>query len=293
MATSSPLPDVAAELDRDRERTSHCSASDAICTSDGRPLSNASAATVAGPAGLSVADAEAEENTDPTIDFTVTLDRAASGTVTVDYATADASATAGADYTAASGTLSFQPGERTKTVEVALLDDTHDEGEETLTLSLSNAAGAVITDGEATGTIENHDPLPRALLARFGRAAAVHVVEQVEERLQASREPGFRGRFAGRELRKGMERDIALSFLRRLGGAVGMNPAGGGAPRCDDRDAERRRGHGHVGVRHARRWCGLARGVGTRRRHGHGHGRRGSADGRRHGAWLDARRRTA
>ena len=206
-----------------------CSASDAICTSDGRPLANSSSATVAGPAGLSVADAEAEENTDPTIDFTVTLDRAASGTVTVDYATADGSATAGADYTAASGTLSFQPGERTKTIEVAVLDDTHDEGEERLTLSLSNAAGAVITDGEATGTIENHDPMPRALLARFGRVAATHVVEHVEERLQASREPGFRGRFAGRELRKGMERDIALSFLRRLGGSVGMNPAGGGA----------------------------------------------------------------
>ena len=196
-------------------------------TADGRALSHSLSATVAGPAGLSVADAEAEENVDQTIDFTVTLDRAAAGTVTVDYATADGSATAGADYTAASGTLTFQAGERTKTVAVTLLDDTHDEGEETFTLRLSNASGAVVTDGEATGTIENHDPLPRALLARFGRAAAVHVVEHVEERLQAPREPGVRGRFAGRELRKGMERDIALRFLRRLGGAVGMNPAGG------------------------------------------------------------------
>ena len=71
--------------------------------------------------------------------------------------------------------------------------------------------------------------MPRALLARFGRAAAVLVVEHVEERLQAAREPGFRGRFAGRELRKGMERDVALRFLQRLGGAAGMNPAGGGA----------------------------------------------------------------
>ena len=44
------------------------------------------------------------------------------------------------------------------------------------------------------------------------------MVEHVEERLAAPREPGFRGRFAGRELRRGMERDIALDFLRQLGG---------------------------------------------------------------------------
>ena len=101
----------------------------------------------------------------------------------------------------------------------------HDEGEETFTLALSNASGAVIVDGQATGRIENHDPLPRALVARFGRTAAVHVVEQVEERLQAPREPGIEGRFAGQELRRGMERDLALSFLSRLGGRVGRHPS--------------------------------------------------------------------
>ena len=52
------------------------------------------------------------------------------------------------------------------------------------------------------------------------------MVEHVEERLQAPREPGFRGRFAGRELRRGMERDMALNFLRQLGGASGVHPAG-------------------------------------------------------------------
>ena len=208
--------------------TTDCNAQGAICTEDGRPLSHALSATVIGPAGLSVADAEAEENTDETIDFTVTLDRAASGTVTVDYATSDGSATAGADYTAASGTLTFQAGERTKTIAVELLDDTHDEGEETLTLELSNASGAVIVDGEATGTIENHDPMPRALLARFGRAAAQHVVEHVEERIAAPREPGFQGRFAGRELRRGMERDMAAGFLGQIWGAGGANGAGTG-----------------------------------------------------------------
>ena len=183
-----------------------------------------SSANVAGLARLSVADAEAEENVDNTIDFTVTLERAVSGTVSVDYTTEDGSAQAGADYTATSGTLTFSAGERSKTVRVDLLDDAHDEGEETFTLVLSNPAGGVIVDGRATGRIENHDPLPRALMARFGRTAAVHVVEQVEERLQAPREPGVEGRFAGQELRPGMERDLAS---RLLGGAAG--PLGGAA----------------------------------------------------------------
>ena len=111
---------------------------------------------------------------------------------------------------------------------VEVIDDSHDEGEETLTLTLSNVSGARIADGTATGTIENSDPLPRALMARFGRTAAVHVVEHVEERLQAPRAPGFRGRFAGRELRRGMERDMALSFLNQLGGGGGLQSPGGG-----------------------------------------------------------------
>ena len=81
----------------------------------------------------------------------VTLDRAASGTVTVDYATSNGTATAGADYTATSGTLRFAAGEQSKSVSVAVLDDDHDEGEETVTLTLSNASGARITDGTRPG----------------------------------------------------------------------------------------------------------------------------------------------
>ena len=203
-----------------------CGTPAAVCTSDGRALSNTISATVRGPVGISVADAHVEEDAGAVLAFAVTLSRAASRALTVDYATSDGSAQAGVDYTAASGTLTFQAGESSRTIEVGVLDDAHDEGEETLTLTLSSASGGRLTDGEATGTIENRDPLPRALLARFGRTAAVHVVEHVEERLEAPREPGFRGRFAGQELRRGMERDIALNFLRQLGGAAGVHPAG-------------------------------------------------------------------
>ena len=132
---------------------------------------------------LSVADARAEEGVDATLDFAVTLDRSPTETVSVDYATADGTATAGQDYTAAAGTLTFAVGETAKTVSVAVLDDARDDGEETMTLTLANAAGATIDDGTATGTIQNADPLPRAWLARFGRVAAGHVLDAVAGRL--------------------------------------------------------------------------------------------------------------
>ena len=154
-----------------------------LCTSDGRALSNTVSIEVRGPAAISVADAEATEGEDETIDFVVSLDRAALRTITVDYATRDGSAKAGEDYTAKSGTLSFTVGQRSKTVRVALLDDVKDEDEETFTLVLSNATGARIEDGEATGTIENSDPLQQAWIARFGRTVASQAVDAIGDRL--------------------------------------------------------------------------------------------------------------
>ena len=99
----------------------------------------------------------------------------------------DGTATAGADYTAASGTLTFQAGETEKTVEVTVLDDAHDDGQETLELTLSNATGARLRDGEATGTIENSDPLQQAWVARFGRTVASEVVSGITDRLAGPR----------------------------------------------------------------------------------------------------------
>ena len=208
--------------------TGNCSASGAICTDDGRPLSHSLSASVRGPAAMSVSDARVEEAVGAVVAFAVTLSRAASDQVTVDYRTRDGSAQAGEDYEAASGTLTFQAGESSKTIEVTVLDDAHDEGEETFVLALSNASGAWLEDAEATGTIENTDLMPAALLARFGRATAEQVVEHVEQRMAAPRSKGFRGRFAGRELRPGMGRDFALDFLSRFGQARGMGPEGAG-----------------------------------------------------------------
>ena len=132
---------------------------------------------------LAVADARAEEGRDETIDFAVTLAPASPAAVTVDYATADGSATAGEDYTAASGTLVFAPGETSKTVAVPVLDDAIDEGEETFTLALSDPSGAALADAEAVGTITNSDPLQKMWLSRFGRTVASHVTDAVSDRL--------------------------------------------------------------------------------------------------------------
>ena len=157
----------------------------------------------AAPPSLSVADAtaaEPEAGQSITLDFVVTLNRAASGTVTVDYATSDGTATAGADYTVASGTLSFQPGETSKTVTVTVLSDAHDEGSETLTLTLSNATGAVIGDGQATGTITNDDHIPQSWISRFGRTVADQVLDAVETRLRSTPTPGLEVTLAGERL---------------------------------------------------------------------------------------------
>lgn len=152
---------------------------------------------IRGAAALSVADAQAAEAAGATLDFVVTLSRSLPDTVTVDYATADGTATAGEDYTAEEGTLAFEPGQTRKTVRVTVLDDDHDEGEETLTLTLRNASGAYVVDDSATGTIRNDDPLPQAWLARFGRTVAQHVLDGVQARLTEPRQAGSRVTVAG------------------------------------------------------------------------------------------------
>ncbi|MDE2791315.1 MAG: SwmB domain-containing protein, partial [Paracoccaceae bacterium] len=183
--------------------TTDCTAAGAICTADGRKLGTALTLTVPGPASLSVADASAQEGPGATIDFPVTLSRAASGEVTVRYATRDGTAKKRRDYRKASGTLTFAAGETSKTVSVVILDDAHDEGTETFTLRLSKPKGAAITDGEATGTITNADPLQRDWLARFGRAAAADAVAAVTARLETPRDAGSHVTLGGHRLALG------------------------------------------------------------------------------------------
>ena len=177
-----------------------CGVPGAVCTGDGRSLSGALALSVPGPAALSVADAQVKEGPDATLAFAVTLDRVRHAAVTVDYATRDGTAVAGADYTNTSGTLTFVAGETRKTVDVQVLADSHDEGSETMTLALSNATGARIADGEATGTIDNSGSIAQAWIARFGRTVAEQVIEAVDGRMRAAPAPGAEVAFAGERI---------------------------------------------------------------------------------------------
>ena len=111
---------------------------------------------------VSVNNATVTEGDAGTVDatFTVSLNTPSSRTITVDYATADGSATSPADYTAAAGTLTFSPGQTTKTVTVHVNGDLLDEVNETFTVNLSNPSNVTIGDGEGLGTITDNDPLP-------------------------------------------------------------------------------------------------------------------------------------
>ncbi|HWU71038.1 MAG TPA: Calx-beta domain-containing protein, partial [Pseudoxanthomonas sp.] len=105
---------------------------------------------------LSINDVSASESAG-TATFTVTLSGASATAVTVDYATANGTATAGSDYAAGSGTLTFAPGVTTQTISVVINDDATDEPDETYTLGLSNAVAATIADNSGLGTIVDDD----------------------------------------------------------------------------------------------------------------------------------------
>ena len=81
----------------------------------------------------------------------MTLEPVSSGTVTVDYATADGTAIAGDDYTTTNGTLTFDAGDKTKTVDVELISDSTAEDDETFTLVLSNPDPASVDLDDDTG----------------------------------------------------------------------------------------------------------------------------------------------
>ena len=103
-----------------------------------------------------------------TASFVVALTGAVSGVVQVPYTTANVTAESGTnkDYTAASGTLEFQAGDISKTIDVTTLEDSYNEADETFTVSLTavtGPAGVSLGTSSATGTIEDDDPIGAAL----------------------------------------------------------------------------------------------------------------------------------
>jgi hypothetical protein len=118
-----------------------------------------SAFRVQGLPALSIGDASAAEGNvgTTTLSFPVTLSAAATQAVTVGYATADGTAAAPSDYGSASGTLTFTPGEKVKTIQIGVVADLAIEQTETFTVRLSSPVNATIARAAATGTITNDD----------------------------------------------------------------------------------------------------------------------------------------
>ncbi|MDQ3819507.1 MAG: Ig-like domain repeat protein, partial [Acidobacteriota bacterium] len=111
-------------------------------------------------ASLSISDVSLAEGDTGTksFDFTVTLAAASNLTVKVDFATADGTATlADNDYQGAAGTLTFNPGDLTRTITVKVNGDTKNEPNETFFVNLSNAQNATISKAQGVGTILNDD----------------------------------------------------------------------------------------------------------------------------------------
>jgi hypothetical protein len=89
--------------------------------------------------------------------FTLTLSAPADGPVTVNYATANGTATAGSDYVAQSGTVTFAAGETSKTISIVVNGDRKREANETFFVNLSDVVGALLQDNQGVGTILNDD----------------------------------------------------------------------------------------------------------------------------------------
>ena len=120
---------------------------------------------------LSIADATAVAEGEAA-QFVVTLAPASGKQVTVSYSTADGTAKASEDYTAASSTtLTFAPDETTKTISVATTEDTRNEATEAFTMTLSGPANATLkSDAKtATGTINDDDATCRCCRSRERR----------------------------------------------------------------------------------------------------------------------------
>ena len=113
-----------------------------------------------GLSALTISDQSVDEGNGGYVNavFEVALSPASDDTVTVDYATTDGTAEAGVDYTAASGTLTFIPGETTKFITVTVSGDIIDEGDsESFTVDLSNESNANLADGQGLGLILDDD----------------------------------------------------------------------------------------------------------------------------------------
>ena len=111
---------------------------------------------------LAISDVSVVEGNSGTTNatLTVTLSAASGRNVTVDFATADGTATAGSDYTAQNGTLTFTPGQTSRNITIAVTGDTVTEANETILVNLTNVTNATLADAQGVVTITDDEVMP-------------------------------------------------------------------------------------------------------------------------------------
>jgi hypothetical protein len=116
---------------------------------------------------LTISDGEVTEgNTGVTnAVFNVTMSSVSAATVTVAFATANGTATAGSDFTATSGSLTFAPGATTRSITVPVLSDALNEADELFSVNLSGATNASIAKAQGAMMVVNDDPVPSLSIA--------------------------------------------------------------------------------------------------------------------------------
>ncbi len=122
---------------------------------------------------LSSASATVAENAG-SVTITVSRNGTASGAASVQYASSNGTATAGSDYTTASGTLNWADGDSTsKTFSVAIANDAIDEADESINITLANATGANLgTPNSAVITITDDDATPAVTFTSANQSKA-------------------------------------------------------------------------------------------------------------------------
>ena len=119
------------------------------------------AAQIPGTQTISISDPTVSEGSGPgSAVFNVTLSSASSDTISLNYATANNTATAFSDYTPAIGTIVFNPGQTSVPLSIPVIGDTVLESNENFFVNLSNAVNASLAENQGVGTILNDDSTP-------------------------------------------------------------------------------------------------------------------------------------
>ena len=154
--------------------------------------------------------------------FTARLSEASGQTVSVQFATANGTATAPADYTALTGTVTFNPGQLAKTISIHVETDTIGEVTETYFVNLSNATNAMIADPQGVGTIIDDDGLPTLSIGDVDghRGQLGHGQRDLHGLVVCAERPDRQRRLGD----GGRHRDCAGPITRAAGGNLVFNP---------------------------------------------------------------------